>query len=398
MSGRTGGREVAEPPPRFPPPPPQKKNGAAPTPRPDGKPVLWGNTDVAPAWFWARLDEENVTNDTASAWLTRIEDTYGLDSRWWPLEAQAISEIRWELIDDARYAALLPIHGLPTDGDLPRERAEAIARSAFDEAFGEALGRPADEWLLAARFYFRSPDNAHNSWAFDVVDPDAFDLVGFVSLDAKTGEINGLDLSEMDMLPIVADVPRATPVPRPDGTPWMWEGDFAPAEFWRQLKQTMDANGVTFDNIEDKVQEWTEAYGGEEAYNLFWPQELKVMQSILCEITDPDDPMFQYAAFPKPGGISQQQAIDLAWDAFLPLCRNAEGEAARIVTEDWIGELKPSATLWHSAGPSYRLPSGEYWIVQFMHWEGDAYETRGYVALTQDGDVLFAELELIGNG
>lgn len=374
----------------------------AATVRPDGKPLFWGDETVAPQWYWDRLDRVGFTGETASALLTRWENEYGLDPMWWPLEAQAVMEIHDMAPDlSARYASQLSICGLPGDTDLSREQAEAIARRAFTAAYGEREALEEDEWLSAVSFYFRSPDVHTNSWLFRFLRPDTCEMVGFVSLNAADGEVNGMgDGADADFPMVEDDRPISTPAPQADGKPWMWGMDFETPEFWAQLEKTMAEWGVTFGNIEEKTEEWsrtyTDAAGIRNRQFDPWPQDCVVMRNILCGL-DAEDPSC-HAVFPREGGVTQEQALEIARQALRAACDRAENAEKAIVTEAWQAELIPFAVLWRQPEPDWHGVSGDIWVVQFMHWENSAYETRAWVYVSQDGEVLDAELDLYGNG
>lgn len=373
----------------------------AATPRPDGKPAFWGNEALAPAWYWEKLDEVGFTSDTASRLLTQWENEYGQDPMWWPLEAQALYDLHFNLYPglEERYMPYVTLCGLPGDGDLPQEEAEKIARRMFTAAYGEQEGLTEEQWVITAHFYFRSPDSHTNSWAFQLLRPDTYEVVGFVSLDSDTGVVNGMSCRDGQELPALSGEPIPTPAPQNDGKPWMWGMDFAPKEFWNQLETTMADWGVTFDNIEEKTAEWRKTYadGKLSRQTDLWPIECEVMYHTLC-CMDPDD-LTSYVPFPKQSGITREQAIEKALPVFRELCDQVvRPDEKKIVTPEWQQEMIPFAMLWHTDGPSYAGITGTSWVVQFMHWEGDAYETRAWVYLSEDGEVLYSELELYGNG
>ena len=374
--------------------------GPAATPRPDGMPSCFGDETMAPAWYWERLEQVGFTNETAGKMLTEWENTYGRDTKWWPLEAQAVYDLHFNMGDiPPRYRPYTVFCGLPGPEDLPREQAERIARDAFTQAYGEQAGLTADQWLTAAHFYFHSPDSHTNSWSFEFVQPDTNETVGFVSLNSVNGEINGMTCGDAEDPFILSGEIIATPTPQPDGKPWMWGLDFAPPAFWHQLEETMAEWGVTFDNIEEKATEWRKTYADGELsrQNDLWPIECEVMYHTLCGM-DPDC-LTNYIPFPKADGITREQAVEIAWPAFREQCDQAPGpEAKAIVTPEWQAEMIPFAMLYHDDEPDYHGFTGTRWVVQFMHWEGDAYETRGWVYIDEDGNVMMAELELFGNG
>ena len=269
----------------------------------------------------------------------------------------------------------------------------------FTAAYGEQEGLTEEQWVTTAHFYFRSPDAHTNSWAFHLLRPDTYEVVGFVSLDSDSGVVNGMSYRDGEELPALSSEPIPTPAPQPDGKPWMWGMDFAPKEFWDQLERTMAAWGVTFDNIEEKALEWRKTYadGRLSRQNDLWPIECEVMYHTLCCL-EPDD-LTSYVPFPKADGITREQAVEIAWPAFREQCDQVvRSDEKKIVTPEWQQEMIPFAMLWHSSEPGYHGITGTCWVVQFMHWEGDAYETRAWVYVTEDGEILLAELELYGNG
>ena len=73
------------------------------------------------------------------------------------------------------------------------------------------------------------------------------------------------------------------PTPQPDGKPWIWGNGFAPEAYWERIAEAMEANGVTFDNLQGKIAEWTEQYGELEDEG-DWPQDLFVIGYVLTAI------------------------------------------------------------------------------------------------------------------
>ena len=358
-------------------------------------PAFWGDTDVAPAWYWERLnavgcDSEEAEEALYESWVSQ----YGYDPCFWPLEAQAIEGLIQ--MGDSPDLSVVDFPGLPADGDISREEALRIAKAAFREEYADELpGMDVSVMKGAFSFLFNYMFGGHNAWQVNLYRPDGV-KAGSVWMESRLGEVfqmecfdgapglRGRDVSFAE--------PAATPAPLPDGRPWMWGMDFAPKEFWDRLEKAMDALGVTAGNFGEKQREWLFRYGD----GIFLPYECQVISGILDPVNADHfrDEKPEYLAFERDGGITREQAVGIAVKAL----REA-GEAE--VGADYIDSLKINAALYVNGTVDglYRRDEPT-WAVFFYAWDDTYgyYNQRASVYLTEDGEVILAQLDLASNG
>lgn len=188
--------------------------------------------------------------------------------------------------------------------------------------------------------------------------------------------------------------PSDAPAPRADGKPWIYGMDFAPAEYWEQLDETMRQLGVNALNLEEKEREWRDQYGNYE----FWPQKLKMCAFMLA--TTPEDVIaqgetFTYPIFPDPEKKPEEEIVGIATAAL-------HADADESMGAEWADSLSVSIIL---NSDSFLMDRIEYagmpcWQVEFEAFEEEyqAWNTKYYIIVSEDGDVLFSELSLNGNG
>lgn len=358
---------------------------ARPTPRPDGKPWIW-YSDFAPDWYWEKLDAINYTGDTALELVNGWCNTYGEDSRFWPLEAQAIDYYWHEIygLDSVSFP------GLPSEADISQQVAEKLARSAFEKQYGDLLGEmelKMENLLCAVSYWFNQPYEGVNTWQLTFLTKTGA-FVGMAQINAQTGEPEAMEGPGASGFMLINEpTPMPTPTPRPDGKPWMWNSDIAPASFWARLEVLMQEKGVTPENIGEWEEKWTQAYGD----TMFWPLECQALSFTLSDL-QPGDTI--YMALPAEGGLTQEKAAEIAWEAFRQVCKDRSD-----VTEEWVDSLRISVSL---IGNDLELGKNR-WVIQFCETdpENDKHwvNTRGWVYLDEEtGEVTLAELDLYSNG
>ncbi len=191
-------------------------------------------------------------------------------------------------------------------------------------------------------------------------------------------------------------LPDNAPAPREDGKPWVWEMDFAPAEFWKQLEETMEKLDVNANNLMERQQIWYEEYGD----NTFWPQEIKVCCDML--VTTPEmieeqkqDGSLTYPVFPTPGKKTDEEIQAIAE-------QHMREELVPEMGEEWVAKLKYGACLWNNSylpneNKEVDVPS---WVCQYFgyeEWNRD-WNAKYYMLISEDGEVLFSEFWADGNG
>ncbi len=180
------------------------------------------------------------------------------------------------------------------------------------------------------------------------------------------------------------------PTPQPDGKPWIWGNGFAPEAYWDRIAEAMEANGVTFENLQGKIEEWTEQYGELEDEG-DWPQDLFVIGYVLTAIR-PDylnqEPV-DYPVFADPAKKSKEEIETIALQAF--------HEAA---DAEWVDAQKIIAVLWNNGIYEYYGIEREeptWWAYIMENCDG-TWESKGIVMTDEDGNVILAEMMLEGNG
>ena len=358
-------------------------------------PAFWGDPSVAPEWYWEKLNAVGYNEETEDKLYMDWVNQYGYDTNFWPLEAQAI-EILTQLGDEPDFG-IINFPGLPAEEDISQEEALNIAKAAFKEEYADELpGLDVSTLKGAFSFLFNYTFEGHNTWQVNLYRPDGV-LMGSVWMESQLGEVYQLECFDPSTPGIRGRdasfaAPIATPAPLENGKPWMWGMDFAPQEFWDKLEQTMNEWGVTAENFERKKEEWRRQYGDD----IFLPYECQVMDSILAPyLAD----KFQeekpwYCAFPQEGKITRDQAIEIGKKAVHEAGDEEVGDA-------WIDELKISAVLGvNGTVDGLYVREEPTWAVFFFAWD-DTYNfwnQRASAYLTEDGEVILAQLDLASNG
>ena len=356
-------------------------------------PAFW-NSEEMPESYWSALNAIGYNDDTMNEIYAKWMDDYGWNTDFWPLEAQALDYL---LHDQNPNGALKHIPGLPREGDITQEQAMEIARAAFKDEFADEVPTLNVSTLRAAfRYWANNDDKGRCSWQVIFYREDG-SQAGDVHLTADTGEVyelNSSDAAGTRHYAVSSDEPVATPAPQENGRPWFWGNDFAPASFWEQLETVMQKCGVTPENIQAKADEWSQMYESE----AFWPHDCKLMYQMLFllqpdDLEYPDQP-YQYITFPDPNKKSQAEIEEIAWKAL-----HEAGDEQ--VGADWLNQLRVGSALTAPEVYIDGLPhKGVTWAVQFFNYDAQYgyWATRAWVFVTEDGEVIYAELDLYGNG
>jgi hypothetical protein len=359
-------------------------------------PAFWGNTDVAPAWYWERLNATGYGEETEDELYFGWVEQYGYDTSFWPLEAQAIERLT-QLGDDPNWS-VTDFPGLPTDGDIFQEEALRIAKAAFKEEYAEALPDLDVSTLTGAfSFWFNYTFEGHSTWQVNLYRPDGV-RVGAVWMERKLGEVFQLESFDSRAQGLrTRDVsfaqPAVTPAPLESGRPWMWGMDFAPKAFWDRMDQIVDKWGVTAENFNQKYTEWRALYGDEPA---LWPYECLLMEQFFVSYNTENwkEERVIYFTLPQEGKISREEAVQIAFRAIHEAGDERVGAA-------WIDSLKPCATLGVNIWVDAAYQSDEpLWVVSFLSWDAEYqyWAQRAYAYVTEDGEVILADLDLYSNG
>ena len=184
-----------------------------------------------------------------------------------------------------------------------------------------------------------------------------------------------------------------TPTPQPDGRMW-FQGTVYPDEkdFWEQFEAAMTEYGVTPDNLEEKVREWMAEYGADPDS---WPDACYVLAYFMTQVDEEDFDPDMHPIFPAEGKPGKEEMKQKAREAFHTIADPEMGS-------DWVDALEIGGFLNSDGfnfrkGESYGKP---VWFLNMLAWneETEDWEAKGYVQLDEDGNVLYAELDLYGNG
>ena len=356
-------------------------------------PAFWNSSEL-PESYWERLNAIGYNDDTMDDIYTKWMDEYGWNTDFWPLEAQALD---YMLHDQSPDGKLNHVPGFPEETDITKEEALEIARAAFKEEFADEVPTLNVSTLKPAfRYWFNQNGEGPSAWQVIFYREDSSE-VGEVYVTADTGEVSELmsnDAPGVRHRTVSSDLPIATPTPLPSGRPWYWGMDFAPASFWEQLDATMQKYGVTPENIGEKAEEW----GMEYEDSAFWPHDYKLMYHILALLTPEDlsypEQPYAYVFFPDPNKKSQAEIEEIARKAL-----HETGDDQ--VGADWLNRLRVGSAL---IGPVVYMDGNRYdgaaWAVQFYDYEAQYgyWATRAWVFITEDGEVIRAELDLYSNG
>ena len=129
-------------------------------------------------------------------------------------------------------------------------------------------------------------------------------------------------------------------------------------------------------------------------------ERAKKVCQVICSILDPvnadhfreDKP--EYCTFPQEGKITREQAAEIAVKA---LHETGDPE----VGADYINDLKINAILYVNGTVDGLYQREEpTWGVFFFAWDDTYgfYNQRASVYLTEDGEVILAQLDLASNG
>ena len=359
-------------------------------------PSFWGNTDVAPAWYWERLNATGYSEETEDELYLGWVEQYGYDTHFWPLEAQAI-EILTQLGDEPNFG-IINFPGLPTADDISQEEALRIAKAAFKQEYaGELPDLEVSTLTGAFSFWFNYTYEGHHAWEVNLYQPDGV-RIGAVWIESRLGEVFQQECFDsrakgLRTWDVSFAEPLSTPAPLPNGRPWMWGMDFASQEHWEKLGQAVDEWGVTVENFDRKYAEWCVLYGSEDG---FWPYECQVMEQFFSPWNAErfTEERVYYHTFPQEGKITREQAIEIALKAVHEVGDERVGAA-------WIDDLKYNAVFDVNAWVDALYQSDKpLWIVTFFGWDTEYsyWAQRAYAYITEDGKVILADLDLYSNG
>ena len=153
-------------------------------------------------------------------------------------------------------------------------------------------------------------------------------------------------------------------------------------------------NSTLLENIQAKADAWCQEYEDQ----AFWPHDCKLMYQILAllspdDLEYPDQP-YLYITFPDPAKKSQAEIEEIAWKALHEVGDEQVGA-------DWLNQLRIGSALITPAVYIDGMPhAGTTWFVQFYNYDANYgyWATRASVFITEDGEVIHAELDLYSNG
>ena len=294
-----------------------------PTPRPDGKPWMWDN-EMFPDWYWEKLDAVNYNGDTASDLMNGWYQDYGLDSLFWPLEAQAIDYYWHQIYSEGD----IVFPGLPSDTDITQEQAVEKARTEWEKLHGDVLGElgieeiTMDDVICGVSFWFNKPAEGKNCWQITLMNQSG-GVFGTVYLDAATGRVlaNGLWNDDMEALL--------------SGKPASWYNASFPDWFWEKL----DAVNYNADTAGDLYGSWQAEYG--EMID-FWPFEYQAIDYLWHEAASLHGDSPAIKGLPADTDITKEQALEIAAAAF----KETYGEGLKKEKNISADELVYSVSYW----------------------------------------------------
>lgn len=359
------------------------------TPRPDGLPPVW-YSDIAPDWYWEKLDQVGYNGDTAGDLMNQWYNLYGGDKEFWPLEAQCIDYLWHGIYPDE----VIALPGLPEEKDINQELAVSISLQAFKEAYRDLIaanGVQMEKVVCGATYWFNQPYDGMNAWEISLFDEKGMPI-GDIYVNARTGAVEQLSNNWAGgWLRPNAPTPAPTLPPKADGSPWFWGSDqFAP-EYWDRLKAVMDQNGADFSNIEEKFQEWEGQYHQDmQGYdvNMFWPTDIKALYFMYHQFETETDGAEHLILIPE-GFPGEEEIRKIALQEASHLCQQEK------MHQSWLDSLAVSLSLWDT---SWRNEGRPTWTIQFHELGGD-FNTRIWVTIdAETGDILHSELDMLGNG
>ena len=188
--------------------------------------------------------------------------------------------------------------------------------------------------------------------------------------------------------------PDDAPEPREDGKPWVWEMDYAPAEYWQRLDKAMQELDINAFNVIQKQMEWVEEYGD----RIFWTQKMTVCAQTLCTtpgMVEEYNGQYTYPEFPAPGKKTEEEIQAIAEE-------HMRAELVPEMGEEWVSQLKFGSCLWNcSYLPDEQKDLDEHcWVCQFFRYESwnRDWNAKYYLLINEDGEVLFSEFWENGNG
>ena len=179
------------------------------------------------------------------------------------------------------------------------------------------------------------------------------------------------------------------PTPQPDGKPWFWGMNFGDDELWDALDTAMKKYDVNPGNFREKELEWVKKYGE----NIQWPYDCVVLEHYLSAV---DSWSFEYShpLFVREGKKNREEIYELAMAAFHETADEEMGAA-------WVAGMRCDGMLNQggnnpATGEQLTEP---YWFINMLVYENENdWNPKGYVILTEDGEVIYSVLELMGNG
>lgn len=367
-------RAYAAPRPKYTPLPPDVQ--ATPYPQPRGF--------EAPQAYWDTLQAIGYNGDTAGRIWDEANRDYGEDTRFWPLNLQALNHYRFERPLPGDPVQDLPVKGIPLEGDISVEQAREAAlkrlkagsQGIYEESYLDSL-QP------AVSYYYDALEKGSHSYeiAFIDVSGEAPRDIAVVSIDAISGEprsvepgqmTDGLELTEFGFSKAVMGENERPAV--------YWHPDI-PDYYWEIMDKRNDSYGSVVAHLITVQRELGENPA-------FWP----LMDRALLDLwTMPSITRGDYgvaiAGLPKEGDITADKAVEIAWKAFRDASKGP-------YTEEDYQSLTPVVGFYFNA----RSIGGRTWEIEFADGRREGYHTKGTVSLdAATGEVIELSTEA-GNG
>ncbi len=353
--------------------PPKAEDLADATPASSALPrELFPQADLAlaPAYFWESLQALGLTAADVDNVLLNQQLPHGSDQRFWTLEMQALSALRWSWPDGTQ-----PFPGLPAPNDLPQDAAVALARQSLRANNQSFSAESLEQLTPTVGFLFDSHYAGSHTWIIRFVDEAAKPAVdvGIVEIDAATGEVLSTEFPELniELAPLGAD-----------GRPLIWRSFRLPDYYWDR----MEARGDTAVSVRRYLVQVANDHGRD---HLFWPVEAEAVYGLWVNNMGFSETgeFWEISGLPAEDDISYNHAIEIAHEAFY-------AAGGQLLDEEVRDALRPGVAFKFSSN----VPSSHEWYVQFVDTRYASLVTQGQVIIdASTGEVVSVEV-ISGNG
>lgn len=271
-----------------------------PTPAPEQPELPYPQPDASlnlPDIYWTTLQKLKFSDRMRYyPWDASIGE-YGYDSRFWPLDVQALSFYVYERPHEPG----APIKGIPLADDISVEEAVQAARAALPEATRQVYRQEfLDSLVPAVSYYYHKPEEGRRCYVvtFLQLHREDEESLAEIMVDAYSGQ-----LIRDPAVPLKEGEYNRPPMGK-DGRPLIWGDKRIPQYYWEMMEQRQDS-------FEGVVQMTREAEQQAQPDLL-----LTALQELWLYAHNPHSEELSLAGLPAPGDIPQEKAVELAFAAF----------------------------------------------------------------------------------